>query len=205
MKNVYSKHARLLPVIALLALILTAFRQPENHSGNHPIQDLVSAGIRDHNPNSLPDTLGRPVRIDSAQSCIEQFPGYMKKHGFSNLEGKAVKRRITSTDIITTSQSFDGKDLLEWLSTTEKEYDAANKKLIVRIEFGIYNSAFLNTYQRDPELRKKYLGRVGVFLIPYDSTELLKQGLTNERKANFGPPPPPPGDGTGYDLGGIYP
>jgi len=205
MKNIYSKHARLLPVIALLALILTAFRQPGNHSGNHPIQDLVSAGIRNHNPNSLPDTLGRPVRIDSAQSCIEQFPGYMKKHGFSNAEGEAIRLRISRTNIMTTSQAFDGKDLLEWLSNTAKEYDAANKKLIIKIEFGIYNSDFLNTYQGNPGLRKKYLGRVGVFLIPYDSAQMVGQGPKNERKINFGPPPPPPGDGTGYDLGGIYP
>jgi len=205
MKNIHSKHAALLPVIALLALALTAFRQPGIRPGNHQIQDLASAGIRHHHPNSTSDTLGRPVQIDSAQSCIEQFPGYMKKHGFSNVEGEAVDLHITKTNIITTRQSFDGRDLLEWLSNTAKEYDADNKKLIIKIEFGIYTSDFLNTYQSDPELRKKYLGRVGIFLIPYDSTQLVNQGLTNERKTNFGPPPPPPGGGTGYDLGGIYP
>jgi hypothetical protein len=128
----------------------------------------------------------------------------MKEHGFSNVEGKAVKLRNSRTNIITSSQAFDGKDLLAWLSNTAKEYDAANKNLIIKIEFGVYNNDFLNTYMHDPALRKKYLGRVGVFLIPYDSTELVKQGLKSQRKTNSGPPPPP-GGGTGYDLGGIYP
>lgn len=207
MKNIYPKHINLIPVVALIAGALFAFRQPENSAGNIRVQNQVLSGIRNSKANDASDTLGRPVRIDSAQNCIDRFAGYMKLHGFSDVAGQPIDLHITETSMITSGQTFDGKPLLDWLSKTAKDYDAAGRNLMIKIELGVYDSDFLNTYQSDSALRKKSLGRIGIFLIPYDSTQIVKQGLKQVIKTNFAaaPPPPPPGGGTGYDIGGIYP
>jgi hypothetical protein len=124
----------------------------------------------------------------------------MKEHGFTDASGKKVNIRIRRTSMITTGESFQGKALLDWLNSTAAQYDAAGKTLMIKIQLGIYDSAYLNTYQSDPVLRNKNIGRIGIFIVPYAAAPPVQQGV----HANVTPPPPPPGGG-GYDLGGIYP
>jgi hypothetical protein len=196
MKNMHPKHRNLLPVIAFLALILSsAFRQPENNLSGHSLQKQQRFIA-----NNPADTGGRSVNMDSAQACIDRFEQVMKEHGFSDAAGQKVNIRIRRTSMITTGESFQGKALLDWLNSTAAQYDAAGKTLMIKIQLGIYDSTYLNTYQNDPVLKNKNIGRIGIFIVPYAAAPPVQQGV----HANVTPPPPPPGGG-GYDLGGIYP
>jgi len=196
MKNMHPKHRNLLPVIAFLALILSsAFRQPENNLSGHSLQ-----GQQRFIANNPADTGGRSVNMDSAQACIDRFEQVMKEHGFSDAAGQKVNIRIRRTSMITTGESFQGKALLDWLNSTAAQYDAAGRTLMIKIQLGIYDSTYLNTYQNDPVLKNKNIGRIGIFIVPYAAAPPVQQGV----HANVTPPPPPPGGG-GYDLGGIYP
>jgi len=190
----YPKHRNLLPVIAFLALILSsAFRQPDRHPSGHLLQQRLFIA------NNPADTGGRSVNMDSAQACIDRFEQVMKEHGFSDVAGQKVNIRIRRTSMITTGESFQGKAFLDWLNTTAAQYDAAGKTLMIKIQMGIYDSAYLNTYQSDPVLKNKNIGRIGIFVVPYAAAPPVQQGI----QANV--TPPPSGGGGGYDLGGIYP
>jgi hypothetical protein len=196
MKNMQPKHRGFLPVIAFLTLVLfSAFRRPDNHLSGPLQKQQLFCSI-----NNPADTGGRSVNMDSAQACIDRFEQVMKEHGFSDAAGKKVNIRIRRTSMITTGEIFQGKALLDWLNSTAAQYDAAGKTLMIKIQLGIYDSAYLNTYQSDPVLRNKNIGRIGIFIVPYAAAPAVQQGV----HANVTPPPPPPGGG-GYDLGGIYP
>ena len=195
----FRKKTNLIPVIAFLATVLFAFRQPENSAGN--LQNPPLSRILNSNPGNLTDTGGRAVRIDSAQRCIDRFEAVMKQHGFSDVAGEKVNIHIKRTSMITTGEVFQGKGLQDWLNNTATQYQAAGKTLMIKIQLGIYDSSYLNTYQSDPVLKNKNLDRIAIFIIPYDSAAMAPHQI----RANITPPPPPPGGGTGYDLGGIYP
>jgi hypothetical protein len=148
------------------------------------------------------DSGGRPVSLDSAQRCIDRFEALMKDHGFSDKAGEKVNIHIKRTSMITTGEAFQGKGLLDWLTNTQAQYTAAGKTLMVRIQLGVYDSAYLNTYQTNAKLKKASQDRIAIFLIPYDSA----QGPVPVMHAMIAiPGAPPPNGGTGYDLGGIQP
>jgi hypothetical protein len=185
-----------LPALALLAGSLCAFRG----IGDQPAGYLLLQQSFQY--QQALDTGGRTVSIDSAMICIKRYDPMMREHGFSTVAGEKIDIRLRRTRLISTGELFRGKGLIEWLNKTAAEYEASGRTLMIDIQFGIYDSAFLNTYEPDPQLRKKNLDRVAIFLIPYDETQLPKQkGI---RALNAAPPPPPPGD-TGYDLGSVHP
>jgi hypothetical protein len=196
---------RLLPIVLItgMALVLFAFRPSDNISRNRPGQ-RSAASLRDLPSANIPDTGGRAVSLDSANACIDRFEAVMKNHGFSDVAGQKVNIHITRTSLITTGEVFSGKGLQEWLNGTAAQYQAAGKTLMVKVQLGIYDSNYLNTYQSDPALRTRNQDRIAIFLIPFDSL----QEVQHKMKGNLAHPPPPPpgsGGGTGYDLGGIQP
>jgi hypothetical protein len=201
MKKIHPKHFSLFPAIALLVLVLSAFREPGNQLRPRRTAEKQAFSHRDNCIRNPADTGGRTVRLDSAQACIDRFAELMKNHGFSDVAGQRVNIRIRRTSMITTGESFQGQGLLDWLTQTKAQYDAAGKTLMVNIQLGVYDSSYLNTYQPDPALRSKYLNRIAIFIVPYAAPQAAPQGV----HPNIAPPPPPPGGGTGYDLGGIYP
>jgi hypothetical protein len=145
------------------------------------------------------DTGGRAVNLDSAQACIDRFAGLMKDHGFADQAGLPIDIHLTTTSMITTGESFNGKDLLNWLTATAKQYKAANKKLMIRVQMGVYDLNYLNTYQPNNTSNNN---RIAIFLIPYDAgTGKVVKNLIAVPNGTGGTQQ----GGSGYDLGGLQP
>jgi hypothetical protein len=180
----------------LLLLLATGFLfsfRDAGKPGRMPVTTLTE--------NRL-DSGGRPVSLDSAQRCISRFEALMKDHGFSDKAGEKVNIHIKRTSMITTGEAFQGKGLLDWLTNTQAQYAAGGKTLMISIQLGVYDSAYLNTYQTNAKLKKANQDRIAIFLIPYDSA----QGTGPVMHPMIAiPGAPPPNGGTGYDLGGIQP
>ncbi|MFI5124493.1 MAG: hypothetical protein ACHQDF_04150 [Chitinophagales bacterium] len=191
-------------IFFLILVLGTVFAFRKSGSGaqnQHHDWQLLSHTLNT-DPGNYLDTGGRAVNLDSAQLCINRFEAVMQNHGFSSKAGQKVNIHITRTSMITTGEVFRGKGLLEWLTSTAAQYDAAGKTFMVKIQLGIYDSAYLNTYQSNAALKSKNLDRIAIFLIPYDSAQAGQPGI-HAMIAPSGNIPPP--GGTGYDLGGIQP
>jgi hypothetical protein len=124
----------------------------------------------------------------------------MNDHGFSNPGGLPYTATINTTSQLTTSESFNGSDLRDWIDATAAAYTQAGKTFSIRVEFGAYDMTYLNRYETDPSKRAKKLNRIAVFLVPYDSSS----GLTLQPHANIAGGTPSGGGGS-YDFGGLQP
>jgi hypothetical protein len=187
--------------IALAAGVVFAFRESDGaHQINGNQWQLLSRTLNT-NPGNSTDTGGRAVSIDSAQHCIDKYATVMLQHGFSSVGGQKVNIQIKRTSMITTGEVFRGKGLLDWLTQTAEQYNAAGKTLMIKIQLGIYDSTYLNTYQSNAEIKNRYRDRIAIFLMPYDSAQAVPGGI----HANAAAPAGSTGGGTGYDLGGIQP
>src|SRR5450432_442545 len=85
------------------------------------------------------DTGGRTVNLDSAQACINRFTALMTAHGFAKKAGLPINITLTQTSQITTGESFDGQGLLDWLNVTATQYATAGKKLMIKVQMGVYD------------------------------------------------------------------
>jgi hypothetical protein len=147
----------------------------------------------------ISDTGGRAVNLDSAQACIDRFAALMTAHGFADQAGLPINIRLRKTSQITTGESFNGKDFLDWLNATAAQYAAAGKTMMIRIQMGVYDMNYLNTYQPSAALRAASNNRIALFVIPYDAS-------TGQAVKALAQPSGGTGNGgTGYDLGGIQP
>ena len=147
------------------------------------------------------DTGGRTVNIDSAQACIDRYPAFMLKHGFSNPGGQAFTSTLTKTSMLTTGESFNGQDLQNWLTATLAQYASAGKTLVINVELGVYDLNYLKTYEPNATKKSANNGRIAIFLIPADaSTGQVVRALVAQPSGSGGS-----GGGTGYDLGGLQP
>ena len=147
------------------------------------------------------DTGGRTVNIDSALACIDRYPAFMLKHGFSNPGGQAFTSTLTKTSMLTTGESFNGQDLQNWLTATLAQYSAAGKTLVINVELGVYDLNYLKTYEPNATKKSSNNGRIAIFLIPADaSTGKVVRALVAQPNGSGGS-----GGGTGYDLGGLQP
>lgn len=145
---------------------------------------------------------GQVVRLDLVQTCIAKYDSVMAAHGFSSSPGQPVDLHITSTAMITNSETFNGKKLQDWITTTSKAYAKAGKIFMIKIQLGIYDLNYLNVYEPDPSLRALYNNRIAVFLIPIDSsTGQTFQSADMQPAAGGGGS----GTGTGFDFGGLEP
>ena len=193
----------ILPLVALLSVVLFSFR--ETTSVNRQLSTVnrqpstVNRKPSTVNHQPATDTGGRAVNLDSAQACIDRFAALMKDHGFADQAGLPIDIHLTTTSMITTGESFDGKNLLNWLTATNKQYKAANKKLMIRIQMGVYDQNYLNTY--DPG-NAAANNRIAVFLIPYDAGS--GKAVKNLIAVPNGSGGTQQG-GSGYDLGGLQP
>jgi hypothetical protein len=146
------------------------------------------------------DTGGRTVNLDSAQACINRFTALMTAHGFAKKAGMPINITLTQTSQITTGESFDGQGLLNWLKVTSAQYAAAGKKLMIKVQMGVYDMNYLNTYQPDPALKTASNNRIAIFIIPYDAASgITVRGLAQPQGSGGTQ------GGTGYDLGGVQP
>jgi|GEM_PF-579052 len=145
------------------------------------------------------DTGGRVVRLDSAQNCIDRFPDLMRAHGFDDKGGQPIDITLKQSLQMTTGATFDGKKLLAWLTQTEAEYKAQKMKFMIKIQLGVYDRPYLDTYQPGDNSNANLNGRIGVFLIPYDGNTAT---MPANRAANTSTSP---SGGSGYDLGGLQP
>jgi hypothetical protein len=146
------------------------------------------------------DTGGRTVNLDSAQACINRFTALMTAHGFAKKAGLPINITLTQTSQITTGESFDGQGLLDWLNVTAAQYAAAGKKLMIKVQMGVYDMNYLKTYISDPAKRTASNNRIAIFIIPYDaSSGITVRGLAQPQGGGGTQ------GGTGYDLGGVQP
>ncbi|MEJ0081651.1 MAG: hypothetical protein WDM78_12060 [Puia sp.] len=101
---------------------------------------------------------------------------------------------MTTTAQLTTGESFSGTDLRDWLDATATAYAQAGKTFSIRVEFGVYDMTYLNTYEPDPAKRAKKNNRIAIFLVPYDASS----GQTLQPHANIAGGTPSGGGGA-YD------
>jgi hypothetical protein len=145
---------------------------------------------------------GQVVRLDLIQACIAKYDSLMAAHGFSATAGEAVDLHINTTAMITNSETFNGKKLQDWVTSTAKEYSKAGKVFMVKIQLGVYDMNYLNFYEPNVSLRSQYNNRIAVFLIPVDgSTGQTFQSAAMVAAGGTGGT----GGGTGYDFGGLQP
>jgi hypothetical protein len=124
----------------------------------------------------------------------------MTAHGFAKKAGLPINITLTQTSQITTGESFDGQGLLDWLSVTAAQYAAAGKKLMIKVQMGVYDMNYLKTYISDPAKRTASNNRIAIFIIPYDaSSGITVRGLAQPQGSGGTQ------GGTGYDLGGVQP
>jgi len=142
---------------------------------------------------------GRIVNLDSAQACIDRFPAFMAAHGFAAQAGQPINLNLTTTSQITTGETFSGKDLQKWLDATMAAYKKAGKTLMVKVQLGVYDMNYLNTYQPNAAKRAAANNRIAIFIMPYDaSSGQAIRALTAQPMGSGG-------TGTGYDFGGLQP
>lgn len=182
----------ILQVLLFFSIFLFSFRNIHHAEQTSSPIDFTATGIKS-------DTGGRTVNLDSAQACIDRFAGLMHDHGFADQAGLPIDIHLTTTSMITTGESFVGKDLLNWLTATSKQYKAANKKLMIRIQMGVYDQNYLNVYQPNNTSNSN---RIAIFLIPYDAGS--GKAVKNLIAVPNGTGGTQQG-GTGYDLGGLQP
>jgi hypothetical protein len=149
--------------------------------------------------NSPKADTGRVVSLDSAQACIDRYAALMTAHGFADQAGLPINIRLKKTSQITTGESFDGKDFLAWLNATAAQYSAAGKTMMIRIQMGVYDMNYLNTYQPNQALKNASNNRIAIFVIPYDAASGQAVRVLAQPSGGTG------SGGTGYDLGGIQP
>jgi hypothetical protein len=160
----------------------------------------ISSPAHRLNPPDIKTDTGRAVSLDSAQICINRFDSLMLAHGFASKAGLPINIRLRTTSQITTGETFNGKDLQDWLNATASQYAAAGKTLMIKIQMGVYDANYLKTYQPDTALQSANNNRIAIFIIPYDAnTGQAAKGLAQPMGGTGS------GGGTGYDLGGIQP
>lgn len=190
-----SKKPAIQQFVLFLSVLLFAFKTPEKFNFKpefrpaSPLQLIIQS-----------DTGGRTVNLDSAQACINRYTNLMEAHGFSNPGGQPVNIHIRKTSPLTTGESFNGKNLQDWLNATAEQYVQAGKTLMIKIQFGVYDMNYLNTYQPDANARTANNNRIAIFLIPYDAASGQSFRVLNAQPSGGSG-----SGGTGYDLGGLQP
>lgn len=181
--------------LLLISAFLFSFRNPENNMSPDLLSGTTYAQM---------DT-GRIVNADSIQPCLDNYKILMAKHAFSDPGGQPFGKKIALTDKLTTGESFSGKDLRAWLDATDDEYTSQGKILSIRIEFGVYDMTYLNTYEPNAARRAKSNNRIAVFLVPYDAASGVSL-KTHVMAAATATPAGGSGSGGGaYDFGGLQP
>ena len=189
-----TKKPFILPAILFLFLSIEVFSSPDRLAKTIPSFTRVRL-------QNLTDTGGRTVSLDSAQLCINRYSTLMANHGFADQAGLPINIRLKKTDKITTGESFDGKKLQDWLNATATDFAANGKTLMIKIQLGVYDDNYLNTYQPNAALRAANKNRIAIFIIPYDGTTGQPvRALTVQPMGGTGT-----SGGTGYDLGGVQP
>lgn len=181
------------PIILVFAIVLFSFATSAHAAGTRHCT-LFSSGTADMKLDT-----GRIVNLDSAQACIDRFPAFMAAHGFAAKAGQPINLNLTTTSQITTGETFSGKDLQKWLNATMTAYKNAGKTLMIKVQLGVYDLNYLNTYQPNAAKRAASNNRIAIFIMPYDaSTGQAVRALTAQPMGSGG-------TGTGYDFGGIQP
>ncbi len=219
-------------VALILAAALVAFRGPGAGQPKVPAPTNNQLQSNNRQQDRDADTLGREVDIDSARQCIRLFAAIAGRSKLTPREEKLYPNFRRSREN-TTGEVFSGKKLIAWLQSTDSLYESQKLSMHINVQMGIYTEEYLKTYHpSDERLRRKMLGRVGIFMIPVDSVTKFSIDSNNKLSpdsdgrgyskatVSHGPSPDPlnaapqavhraaffgAGGGKGYDLGGIQP
>ena len=217
----------------IVAAALVGFRGPGPRQPKQPAPKNNQTPGNNQQRVRDTDTLGRIVDLDSARECIRLYAALANKSRLTPREEKLYPR-FRRSRVNTTGEVFSSRKLLAWLQSIQDLYDSQKLTLHLDIELGLYTEQYLRTYHpTDEQLRKKLLGRVGIFIIPIDSvskwsidrygklspdpevqiySKATVQHGPSANAINAGPKGNAEatwfgdgGGGQGYDIGGIKP
>lgn len=122
-------------------------------------------------PKGGPQFTGREVRADFAIPCFKRYVEIMNAHGFvTNPNGKVTLK--VEEEMITTSVSYDGLPLIEWMQRMLKYFPGAEPKDIGFLMVpGHLDEKFLSDVGEDPANWQYKLNRVSIFIVPVIKSE----------------------------------
>ena len=179
MKKMTSKQNFIFLVTLLGSVILFSFRESDHGKKSLNHNNLFYSSRHTTIGNNL-DTGGRTVSLDSAQRCINRFETVMQNHGFSDKAGQKVNIHITRTSMITTGEVFQGKGLLDWLTSTQAQYSAAGKTLMTFAgSNGTARMAWTSGFTETPESGLIVSDYMGARIVEFDAQGKVLHELKN--------------------------
>lgn len=157
-------------------------------------------------PKAGPQFTGREVKAEFAIPCFKRYVDIMNAHGFvANPSGKVTFK--VEEEMITTSVSYDGLPMIEWMQRMLKYFPGAEPKDIGFLMVpGHLDEKFLTEVGEDPANWQYKLNRVSIFIVPVIKSEgaQFKRMLNSLYKsatvpATFQNGPPV------WELGGVQP
>lgn len=169
-------------------------------------QPKIKPAIATNAPKGGPQFTGREVRAEFAIPCFRRYVEIMNAHGFvTNPSGKVTLK--VDEEMITTSVSYDGEPMIEWMQRMLKAFPGAEPKDIGFLMMpGHLDEKFLSEVGEDPANWQYKLNRVSIFIVPVLKSEgaQFKQMIRGLYKnlslpAGFQNRPPV------WELGGVQP
>lgn len=122
-------------------------------------------------PKGGPQFTGREVRADLAIPCFMRYVDIMNAHGFvTNPSGKVILK--VEEEMITTSVSYDGEPMVQWMQKMLKAFPGAEPKDIGFLMVpGHLDEKFLSEVGEDPANWQYKLNRVSIFIVPVLKSE----------------------------------
>ena len=184
--------------LCLLIMPLTLFYACNNQAEKD--QKLLAELLDESQIDSLSDEgdYGQTVHIDDVKPCVELYIREMNKHGFTNTVEPA-NIVLTQTQMITTEESFRGRELLSFLrkAAGRRAVIGGGRKTKVKIVFGMYTEDYLSKYAPNNEtMRNRKRNRIAVFLVTCDWNEATKRYEFAKEEGD---------DENAFDFGGLQP
>ncbi|MGN6420381.1 MAG: hypothetical protein ACTHMC_22930 [Pseudobacter sp.] len=192
--------------IALFLFISCKTGQLTNDNTYTPVQPKNKPVSSDNLPKGGPQFTGREVRAEFAIPCFKRYAEIMNAHGFVTSPSGKVTFTVEE-EMITTSVSYDGLPMIEWMQRMLKYFPGAEPKDIGFLMVpGHLDEKFLTEVGEDPANWQYKLNRVSIFIVPVIKSQgaqfrRMLSGLykTATVPAAFQNGPPV------WELGGVQP
>lgn len=191
---------------ALLLFSSCKVRQVSIHNTHDIPQPKIKPAAVNTSPKGGPQFTGREVRAEFAIPCFRRYVELMNAHGFvTSPKGKVTLH--VEEEMITTSVSYDGEPMIEWMQRMLKAFPGTEPKDIGFLMVpGHLDEKFLTEVGEDPANWPYKLNRVSIFMVPVRKSEgaqfrQMVRGLFKSVSipASFQNGPPM------WELGGVQP